>query len=256
MPDIITLSPIGAEVARTLAASMPASRLHFHETVAEVRPAASFTRVAELVCALFSTTDGMVFIGPCGVMVRAVGPHLQSKFSDPPVVVVDVLARYAVSLLSGHEGGANDLCVRIANILGAEPVITTTSEAARTIIVGIGCRRHCAARAITEAVRWALHEAGATEKEVRFLATADIKAQEPGLIQAALDLGIPLRLIPSAQIRACRLEFTPTPLAKKKVNLPAVAEPSALLAGRRTALILPKMIRNGVTVALARENSL
>jgi cobalt-precorrin 5A hydrolase len=172
------------------------------------------------------------------------------------VVVVDVHGRYAVSLLSGHEGGANNLSLRVANILGAEPVITTTSDAARTIIVGVGCRRGCAGQAIVEAVRWALGEVGVGADEVRFLASADIKTDEPGLKQAAIELGMPLRLISSDDIRACTRDFSPTPLAGERVNLPAVAEPVALLAGRRTTLILPKMNRNGVTVAIARENCL
>ena len=46
-----------------------------------------------------------------------------------------------MSLLSGHEGGANDLALQIANLVGAEPVITTTTEALKSVIVGVGCRR-------------------------------------------------------------------------------------------------------------------
>lgn len=256
MLDLITLSDIGVKVARKLAANMPSSTLHFHETVKDRGGAVLFGRTAELVGALFPQTDGMIFIGPCGVMVRAVAPHLQNKLTDPPVVVVDVHGRYAVSLLSGHEGGANELSLRVANILGAEPVITTTSDAARTIIVGVGCCRGCTAQVIVEAVRYALSEVGASAEDVRFLASADIKADEPGLVQAAIELGMPLRLISSDDIRAYARDFSPTPLAREKVNLPAVAEPVALLAGRRTSLILPKMSRNYVTVAVARENCL
>jgi cobalt-precorrin 5A hydrolase len=256
MPDLITLSDLGARVARKLAARMPSSRLHFHASVEDCKDALSFGRIAELVSDLFPETHGMVFIGPCGVMVRAIAPHLRSKLSDPPVVVVDVYGRYAISLLSGHEGGANDLSLTAANILGAEPVITTTSDAARTIIIGVGCRRGCSAQAIVQAVLCALSDVGAGVGEVRFLASADIKGDEPGLRQAAIELGMPLRLISSDEIRACNRDFSPTPLAQEKVNLPAVAEPVALLAGRRTRLILPKIIRNGVTVAIAQENSL
>ena len=256
MLDLMTLSNPGAKVARKLAAALPASTLHFHEAVEDCGGARVFVRTADLVHELFPKTDGMIFIGPCGVMVRAVAPHLQNKLSDPPVVVVDVHGRYAVSLLSGHEGGANNLSLRVANILGAEPVITTTSDAARTIIVGVGCRRGCAGQAIFEAVRWALGEVGVGADEVRFLASADIKTDEPGLKQAAIELGMPLRLISSDDIRACARDFSPTPLAGERVNLPAVAEPVALLAGRRTTLILPKTNRNGVTVAIARENCL
>lgn len=256
MPDVITLSDLGAKTARKLAAHMPASRLRFYRAVRDRENSIPFGSVAELVGELFQNTDGMVFIGPCGVMVRALAPYLQSKHSDPPIVVVDVRGRYAVSLLSGHEGGANDLSVRVANILGAEPVITTTTEAARNVIVGIGCRRGCPAKAIVEAVQCALGKAGIAADEVRFLASADIKFDEPGLKQAAAALEIPLRLISSDEIRACTRDFNPTPLAREKVDLPAVAEPVALLAGRRTKLILPRINQNGVSVAIARENCL
>jgi len=256
MPDILTLSEPGAAVARKLAAALSGSRLHFHEIVADHSGAAVFPRTADLVANLFSSTDGIIFIGPCGVMVRAVAPYLRSKLTDPPVVVIDVMRRWAVSLVSGHEGGANDLCLAAANILGAEPIITTTTDALRTLIVGVGCRRGCEEEQIVDAVAGALERAGTTISEVRYLASADIKAHEPGLIAAAETLGVPLRLVSSEEIRACRKEFTTTPLAMKKVDLPAVAEPSALLAGRRTSLILPKMIINSVTVAVARENSL
>jgi cobalt-precorrin 5A hydrolase len=256
MPDIITLSDPGAAEARKLAAAFSESRLHFHEKVSDHSGAALFSRTADLVADLFSDTDGIIFIGPCGVMVRTLAPHLKSKLTDPPVVVIDVMGRWAVSLVSGHEGGANDLCLAAANILGAEPVITTTTDATRTLIVGVGCRRGCDEKQIVDAVTDALARAGTTISEVRYLASADIKAHEPGLLAAAETLGVPLRFIPSEEIRECRKEFTTTPLAMEKVDLPAVAEPSALLAGRRTSLILPKTIINSVTVAVARENSL
>lgn len=73
--------------------------------------------------------DALIFIGSCGIAVRAVAPFLASKTSDPAVVVIDELAGYAVALLSGHIGGANDLTVRLAHWLGATPVVTTATDA-------------------------------------------------------------------------------------------------------------------------------
>jgi cobalt-precorrin 5A hydrolase len=256
MPDLITLSEAGAGVVLRLAAAMPSSNLYFHESVKDHSGSTRFIRTMDLVKELFPKTGGIVFVGPCGVIVRALAPHIQSKLSDPPVVVVDVHGRYSISLLSGHEGGANTLALAVSNILGAEPVITTTSEAARRIIVGVGCRKGCAAENIVKAVSFALGEVGMRVRDVRFLASADIKRREKGLIQAAAELGIALRFISSDEIRACSREFSKTLLAMEKVNLPAVAEPAALLAGRRTTLILRKIKQNGVTVAVARENSL
>ena len=89
---------------------------------------------------------------------------------------------------------------------------------------------------------------------VRFLATADIKSNEPGIIAAAAELGLALRIVSSARIRASNCDFSHSEFVKAKVDLPAVAEPAALLAGWRTTLLLPKTIINKVTVALAREN--
>ncbi|MDX9871158.1 MAG: cobalamin biosynthesis protein [Clostridia bacterium] len=72
--------------------------------------------------------DALIFIGSCGIAVRAVAPFLRSKTSDPAVVVIDEFAACAVSLLSGHLGGANDLTVRLARFLEALPVVTTATD--------------------------------------------------------------------------------------------------------------------------------
>ena len=64
----------------------------------------------------------------CGIVVRTVAGLLRNKREDPAVVVLDEAGRFAVSLLSGHLGGANDLAREIAALLGAQPVITTASE--------------------------------------------------------------------------------------------------------------------------------
>lgn len=77
---------------------------------------------------LFKTFDGIVFISSAGIAVRLSAPFLRDKTRDPAVVVVDDLGRYAISLISGHLGGANVLAQEIASILGCQPIITTASD--------------------------------------------------------------------------------------------------------------------------------
>ncbi|MBM3892018.1 MAG: cobalamin biosynthesis protein CbiG, partial [Verrucomicrobia bacterium] len=231
-------------------------RLYAHASVNGRFKAERFDSICELGAKIFTRYGGLVCICPCGAVVRAIAPLIEHKTTDPAVVVVDVGARYAISLLSGHEGGANALALRVANILGAEPVVTTTTEAVKDLIVGIGCRRGTPAEAIVAAVRGALRRAGARLDRVRLLASADIKSHEPGLLKAAEELGLGVRFIPSDEIRSTSKKFRRLKFVAAKVQLPAVAEPSALLAGRRTQLLLPKTIIRGVTVAVARENCL
>ena len=72
--------------------------------------------------------DGFVFIGAMGICVRTIAPYVNDKHEDPAVVCIDSFGRNAISVLSGHIGGANDLAQTIADVLGARPVITTQSD--------------------------------------------------------------------------------------------------------------------------------
>lgn len=77
---------------------------------------------------LFSVVDALVFVGACGIAVRAIAPFVKNKLTDPGVIVVDELGLQAISLLSGHIGGANELTRRIAANIGAIAVITTATD--------------------------------------------------------------------------------------------------------------------------------
>jgi cobalt-precorrin 5A hydrolase len=253
---LISLSREGAILAERVLRQLPDARLYLHESVPGFDDAERFSKVVVLTEEIFTQFDGLVYFAPCGAVVRAIAPNVQSKYDDPAVVVVDVGGRYAVSLLSGHEGGANELAVTVGNIIGAEPIISTTTEAVKSIIVGVGCRRGVEAGRIVEAVKDACGRVGVDLSDVRLLASADVKADEPGLLSAATELGVPIRFIASDEIRASTIEFQSSDFVQEKVNLPAVAEPSALLAGRRTRLILPKTAFDGITVAIAKESFL
>lgn len=84
--------------------------------------------VADWTAAHFGAVDALVFVSAAGIAVRAIAPHVESKTADPAVIVLDDLGRNAISLLSGHIGGANDLARRIAGIVGGTPVVTTSTD--------------------------------------------------------------------------------------------------------------------------------
>lgn len=72
--------------------------------------------------------DAFVFIGALGICVRTIAPYIYNKHTDPAIICIDSLGKQVISVLSGHVGGANDLALQIAGILGATPVITTQSD--------------------------------------------------------------------------------------------------------------------------------
>ena len=76
----------------------------------------------------FHNYQGLVCVMAAGIVVRELAPMLTDKHHDPAVVVVDANGAYAVSLLGGHEGGANQLARRVAAITGGQAVITTASD--------------------------------------------------------------------------------------------------------------------------------
>lgn len=85
--------------------------------------------LADWTARAFAEAEALVFVGAAGIAVRAIAPHVRSKVSDPAVVVVDECGHFAVPILSGHLGGANELARRIARLTGATPVLTTATDA-------------------------------------------------------------------------------------------------------------------------------
>lgn len=76
----------------------------------------------------FPSQDGLIFVSACGIAVRAIAPHVKDKLTDPAVVSVDEKGRFAVPLLSGHVGGANDLARTVAELTGGTAVISTATD--------------------------------------------------------------------------------------------------------------------------------
>ncbi|MCR4436327.1 MAG: cobalt-precorrin 5A hydrolase [Clostridiales bacterium] len=96
----------------------------------------------ELAGRLFAGYDALVCIMACGIAVRAIAPHISDKRTDPAVVVLDEKGRYAVSLLSGHVGGANDLAEEIAARIGGTAVITTSTDVNHVVAFDVFAKRN------------------------------------------------------------------------------------------------------------------
>ena len=76
----------------------------------------------------FAQRNALLFIGSCGIAVRAIAPFVKDKLTDSPVLVMDETGKFLIPLLSGHVGGANELATQIAAKTGAVPVITTATD--------------------------------------------------------------------------------------------------------------------------------
>jgi cobalt-precorrin 5A hydrolase len=92
-----------------------------HETVV-------FKRLSDALSQQFARFSAHIFIFSTGIAVRMLCPLIQSKITDPAVIVLDDRGIHAISLLSGHLGGANQLALEIASCINARPVITTATD--------------------------------------------------------------------------------------------------------------------------------
>ena len=111
--SIIPISDSSRVIAERILASYPE---------AKILPFGSFSKE------VFHESSSLVFIGAMGICVRSIAPFAEDKHTDPAVVCIDSTGKYVIPVLSGHIGGANDLSKELANLLGAEAIITTQSD--------------------------------------------------------------------------------------------------------------------------------
>ena len=282
--------------------------------------------VPERVRSEWATTDGFVIIGATGIAVRAIAPLLISKTADPAVVCVDDGGLHVVSLVGGHQGGANDLAAEVAGYLSAPVVISTATDLAGlpaldrlpgftatgdiaavtrrwldgdaprverdaglerwpvpispgegglvtvtdsarpagpgeillrppSLVIGTGASRHADPDALAATVHRVLADAGCSPASVSAIATIDMKAGEPAIVELARRLGAPLVTLPARVLAGVEVP-NPSEVVAAAVGSPSVAEAAALTAAGPGAVLVGEKVISAArdsTVALARR---
>lgn len=130
---IWAITPNGAHLAARLCEEFPDADLYVSEKVnIQELSAIRFSRLSDVLADTFAAYRGHIFVMSTGIVVRQIAPLLKNKTEDPAVVVMDELGCHAVSLAGGHLGGANELAVKAAQLVGADPVITTRPRTSTT----------------------------------------------------------------------------------------------------------------------------
>lgn len=147
---IIAFTKKGCMLARRLADKLGA-RLAYADAAFSVSGPARFAEetgveayrsLTSWTSAHFAQDDALIFVGASGIAVRAIAPHVRDKFTDPAVVSVDEAGLFAVSLLSGHVGGANELARAVAAATGGQAAVSTATDVNGLFAVDEWAARH------------------------------------------------------------------------------------------------------------------
>ena len=129
---VIAITGKGAKLGQRLCEQMAGLECYVSSRYADQIPLPCHRfeppELKHMIARLWKTYDGLVLVMATGIVVRMIAPLLESKETDPAVVVMDDAGRHAISLLSGHLGGANELAGRCALASGGHPVITTATD--------------------------------------------------------------------------------------------------------------------------------
>ena len=215
---------------------------------------------AETVQNSFKQGDTLIMICATGIVVRTLAGVIQDKQSDPPVLVLDEVGQFVIPLLSGHQGGANQLAQELADQLGAQCVITTANAYTKPVYtVGMGCEKGCLESELASLLDSCLQQAGLSIKQVDSINSINIKADETGLIDLARSLYKPFQTWSVEQLRQVEAQMSEkSDYVFSVVGVYGVAEPAALYAAQTLSnqpaeLVLSKQKTAKATCAIARS---
>jgi cobalt-precorrin 5A hydrolase len=123
-----------------------------------------------------------------------------------------------------------------------------------TLVLGVGCRRSVPCEEIEALFAYLCRTRGLAASSLGLVATASLKADEPGLVEFAARHGVPLRSFSLEELGGVRDLPTPSQAVRDKIGVFGVAEPAAMLAAGTNSLVMPKYRAKRVTMALARRD--
>ncbi len=145
-----------------------------------------------------------------------------------------------------------DVDIEVLNVKGPKIVIVDDDVCVlkrRGLIVGIGANRGVSSAEVIDAITGALSEINASLDDVKCFASAKIKENEEGIIDAAAGFGKQIKFVSHDLINSIK---TPSQSSAKRLGLNGVCEPSALALSEEKKLLLKKRIYGNVTIAIAR----
>lgn len=251
MIQIFALTELGLCLAKKLEQVLPSD-----EICINYKP----SPFSETVQEAFKQGDKLIFICATGIVMRTLAPVLESKYQDPPVLVLDEMGDFVIPLLSGHEGGANDWAYQVSSLISAQLVITTASPYLRPVYsIGMGCERNCALVYLEELMHESLLNAGLSIEQIDSFHSIDIKADEVNLIALAKKYNKPFRTWSIDELSPMkRLLSTHSDYIFNTVGVYGVAESACLVGCQKITntepeLVLPKHKNAKATCAIARS---
>lgn len=124
---IVSFTAYGANTGARIAQALN-DEMHVEQYARAIDRSLLHTKLSRMIQQAMVDCNLILFIGAVGIAVRMCAPYLKGKQFDPAVIVVDENGHFVIPVLSGHLGGANALATYIADLIGAQPVITTATD--------------------------------------------------------------------------------------------------------------------------------
>lgn len=139
---IVSFTRKGALLGEKIGKGLPDAEIYTICRLSQETGQKPVDRLRDWTALQFAEKDGLIFISATGIAVRAIAPFVKDKLTDPAVVSVDEAGRFAVPLLSGHMGGANDLARQVATLSGGTAVISTATDVNGCFAVDVWAREN------------------------------------------------------------------------------------------------------------------